>query len=297
MTKTSVIIPFHNDLENLQKCLEALSAQTYPTEDFEIIAVDNGSLGNSDKIKVMYPRVRWLTELQPGSYAARNMGVLHARGSILAFTDADCIPSSKWLHAAITSLEETKATIIGGRIDYVNRLGQTLNIYELFEEEFFLLGKQKYLVDKLGVAATANLVAYKAVFDRVGLFTQGLMSFGDGEWTQRATSKGEVLRYTDFAVVYHPRRNTFRGIFRKARRLAGGRTVLLMREKEPVGHLVADIYRYSILNPRVHRYAFRFPNIKDPIQKLKMFFLVEFLSLANTFEKIRALLGAGSYRG
>ena len=220
--------------------------------------LDNGSSENCREIKGLFPDVRWMEELRPGSYAARNKGVEGARGEIIAFTDADCLPSTSWLVEAVASLEANKATIVGGRVDYLDPIDRKLNIYELFEEQFFLLAKQKYLVEKIGVAATANVVTYRSVFDRVGVFDTGLMSFGDGEWIQRATGKGEVLGYADSAVVYHPRRSTFRAIFRKARRIAEDQINLMRKHKAAPTKYLSDIYRYSVLNPRVHRYALCF---------------------------------------
>jgi len=293
----SVIIPFHDGLDDLRKCLRALGEQTYPADKVEIIAVDNGSAEDTGPVRASHPGVRWLTEPRAGSYVARNAGLLQARGEIVAFTDADCAPSPDWLREAVAALEGAPATIVGGRIDYLNPPDRGLNVFELFEEEFFLLARQKELIERFGVAATANLVAYRAVFDRVGLFDPELKSLGDGEWVKRATGLGEVLRYADAAVVRHPRRDTFRAVFRKMRRIAGGRALLLRKDGESPRRLAADIYRYSVLNPRIQRYALRFPGIRGAGPRFRMFFLIEFLSLANSFEKIRVLLGAPSYRG
>jgi len=297
MDRVSVIIPFRNGLDGLRKCLEALAAQTYPAEAVEIIAIDNGSSEDTARIKADFPAVQWLQEARSGSYAARNLGVRHARGKFIAFTDADCVPAASWLQQAIAALERTQATLIGGRIDYLNPSGRSLNACELFEEEFFLLTRQQHLIERVGVAATANVVADRAVFDRVGFFDPDLKSLGDGEWLQRATRRGEVLRYAEAAIVHHPRRSTLRPIFRKVRRISGGRMLLLKRQHESAGKLFADIYRYSVFCPRIQRYALSFPKIRGLGLRLRMFCLIEFLSLTNTVEKIRVLLGAGSYRG
>jgi hypothetical protein len=147
------------------------------------------------------------------------------------------------------------------------------------------------------VAATANVVAYRAAFDRVGFFNPDLKSLGDGEWIQRATRQGEVLRYADAAVVHHPRRSTVGPILRKVRRIAGGRMLLLKKQRDTAGKLLADLYRYSVFNPRMQRYALCFPRVQGPGLRVRMFLLVEFLSLVNSAEKIRVLLGGGSYRG
>jgi GT2 family glycosyltransferase len=297
MDRVSVIIPFHNGLDGLRRCLAALAAQTYPAESVEIIAVDNGSSESTAQIQADFPGVRWLAEPRSGSYAARNRGVREARGKFIAFTDADCVPAAAWLEEAIKALEGLPATIIGGRIDYLNPTGRSLNACELIEEEFFMLTRQQHLIERVGVAATANVVAVRAVFDRVGFFDPELKSMGDGEWLLRAASQGEVLRYADAALVHHPRRSTLGPVLRKVRRIAGGRTLLLKKQRKSTGELVGDIYRYSVLNPRIQRYALCFPHVRGWGLRWRMFFLVEFLSLVNSAEKLRVLLGGGSYRG
>jgi glycosyltransferase involved in cell wall biosynthesis len=295
--RVSVVIPFHNGLGDLRKCLQALAGQTYPAEAVEVIAVDNGSSEPTGAIQAEFSRVRWLEEPRAGSYLARNRGVQQAQGEFIAFTDADCVPAPGWLAAGIAALETTTATVVGGRIDYLNPDGRGLNACERFEEEFFLLTRQQHLIERVGVAATANVLTRRDVFDRVGLFDADLKSLGDGEWIQRATGKGEILGYADAAVVSHPRRSTLGPVFRKVRRIAGGRTLLLKKQGASGRKLLSDIYRYSVFNPRIQRYAVAFPNLRGLGLRLRMFLLIEFLSLANSAEKIRVLLGAGSYRG
>jgi len=297
MKKVSVIIPFYNSVESLRGCLRALREQTYPPGDFEVIAIDNASTEDVAGIKAEHPGVRWIFESRPGAYHARNHGIRHATGEIIALTDADCIPSPVWLAEAVAALENAPATIIAGRIDYLEPAGRELNVCEVFEEKFFLLTRHRYLAEQLGVVATANVVTYRAVFDRSGFFDSRLMSFGDGEWALRATAQGEVLRYADLALVRHPRRGTFREVQKKSRRLAGDKVVLLRQNKAGPARLVWDLYRYSILNPGVHLYALFFPKLTGVSRRVKMFALMEVLSLVNTAEKIRVWCGGGAFRG
>jgi hypothetical protein len=126
------------------------------------------------------------------------------------------------------------------------------------------------------------------VFDRVGLFDPDLKSLGDGEWVIRATGLGEVLRYADAALVQaSPAAAHFGAVFRKsaAHRGRPGAPFEKGTGKSP-GELAADIYRYSVLNPRIQRYALRFPGSpRGRVLRFRMFFLVEFLSLANSASK------------
>src|SRR5687767_14260928 len=94
----SVIIPVYNDTERLLRCLEALEAQTYPRNRFEVIVVDNGSdVPVADTLNRHAGCAILVTEPRPGGFVARNAGIERASGEILAFTDADCLPAASWL--------------------------------------------------------------------------------------------------------------------------------------------------------------------------------------------------------
>jgi GT2 family glycosyltransferase len=70
---------------------------------------------------------------------------------------------------------------------------------------------------------TANLLAPRTAFDRVGPFNEKLLSGGDGEWCQRAGAEGIAVVYCPEASVGHPARASLAELMRKARRVVGGR--------------------------------------------------------------------------
>ena len=93
----SVVIPVYNDSVRLKTCLQALEAQTYPKEVYEVIVVDNGSDESIEPVVAEFPQARASYETHPGSYAARNKGVSISRGEVLAFTDLDDILAPDWI--------------------------------------------------------------------------------------------------------------------------------------------------------------------------------------------------------
>jgi len=90
----SVIIPTYNRRKTLERCLNALSAQTFPPELFEVIVVDDGSKDDTQKflerLKVPF-RLSHFCEENQGAGAARKLAVEKARGEYLLFINDDTI--------------------------------------------------------------------------------------------------------------------------------------------------------------------------------------------------------------
>ena len=89
MPKVSVIIPTYNRLPMLKEAVNSVLAQHF--EDMELIVVDDGSTdGTAEEMKRYGGRVRLLQHSENrGVSAARNRGVLHAKGKYIAFLDSD----------------------------------------------------------------------------------------------------------------------------------------------------------------------------------------------------------------
>jgi len=87
----SVIIPTYNRKESLLRTLESLARQTYPTERFEVIVVDDGGMDGTESITERnFPfALRYLRQENQGAAVARNEGAQNAQGDILIFLDDD----------------------------------------------------------------------------------------------------------------------------------------------------------------------------------------------------------------
>lgn len=98
----------------------------------------------------------------------------------------------------------------------------------------------------------------KDVFDRVGQFNEQLMSGGDFEWNERATSLGCNIVYSPSAKVTHPSLKTISELLKKERRIAGG--VITRKKMRGEGISVLSLVRN--LFPPV-RVLFRLLKRKD----------------------------------
>ena len=206
----SIIVPVRNGKKTIVKLLAALLAQDYPQSHTEIIIVDNGSQDKTREIVKKYPVVLENENSVKSSYAARNKGLSIAKGAIIAFTDADCIPEKNWISEGVRALIEANADMAGGSITFI--LSAQPSAAEYFNS-LNDLRNDYYIHNKIG-AVTANLFVKANLFSKIGLFPE-VQSGGDTTWTGKALSNGFSLVYVPEAVVYHPT-GKFVGILRRS---------------------------------------------------------------------------------
>jgi glycosyltransferase involved in cell wall biosynthesis len=204
-------------------CLAALERQNYPSGNFEVIVVDNGSIHPVTPYESSTLLTRLVRCNEPGSYAARNRGAHMAGGAVLAFTDADCVPAADWVSAGTAALlAGEELNIIGGEVIVTRpavRNGTALYQHAIgFQQENNILRKR--------FTATANMFCTMEQFLKVGEFDETLLSGGDREWCWRAGERGYVIAYEPKAVVHTEPRTRLRDAVRQARRVAGGRAYL-----------------------------------------------------------------------
>ncbi len=217
----TVIIPAYNDRERLVRCLECLENQTYPSDRYEVLVVDNASDEPIVQLVEPFVRARALFEAKQGSYAARNTGIEQACGEVVAFTDSDCLPQSDWLEAGVRLLTQREGIgLVAGRIEVFCKDPRRPTGAELYDS---VLGfPQQRFVEESGFGATANVFTFKQVIDRVGPFNRQVKSGGDSEWGWRVGAGGFAVIYGDDVVVRHPARETVAELTRKSRRVQKG---------------------------------------------------------------------------
>src|SRR5690606_24352182 len=127
----SVVIPHLNQPEFLRRCLASIKAGTYQPK--EIFVVDNGSSVMPHDICAEAENVTLLREDTPGPGPARNLGVAHASGDILAFIDADCLADPEWLAAAAREMADPTTEILGGDVRIAYSDPNNLTLIEAYE--------------------------------------------------------------------------------------------------------------------------------------------------------------------
>jgi len=128
----SVIIPYYKKRKYIERCIDAVLAQTY--QDFEIILVDDGSQDDvAQLIEEKYSgKVHLIQQENQGVSAARNTGIAAATHDYIAFLDADDYWSPFYLacNAEIIN-NETDVKIIGSH--YTRNRSELQEIYKAIE--------------------------------------------------------------------------------------------------------------------------------------------------------------------
>jgi glycosyltransferase AglE len=225
VNQVSVIVPVRNNPAGLEALLHALLSQTCPREAYQVIVVDNGSRDGTRDVarafEARYPGVvRLLVEnTVANSYAARNMGLRAALGSVIAMTDSDCVPVPAWIEAGLEAL--THADLVGGKVT----LGMPPQPGPADMYDQLIHFRHEHTVPERGAVATANLFVKRSVFDALGPFPTYVSSGVDAIWTSAATRAGFKLSYAPQAEVVHPTRG-FSELMRKQYRLGGGQPAI-----------------------------------------------------------------------
>ena len=230
----SVVVPVRNAGADLGGLIAALREQTVGSDAFEVVVGDDGTTDESTAaIADAHAFVRVVAGRPENSYTARNAAAGAARGSVLAFTDADCRPDPGWLEAGLSALAD--ADVVAGEIRFV--APPRPSIWDLVDIDTFLDQERAVAT---GGAATANLFVRADLFERLGGFNAALPSGGDYDLARRAVQAGARLRYAPAAVVAHPTRGEAGAFLRK-----------LWRTQKSYGARIHDERRVAIRRMRL----------------------------------------------
>jgi len=210
----SVIVPVFNAEKYLMDCINALFAQNYPDEKFQIIMVDNNSTDSSRDIIKQFPRIHLELEKQQGAYSARNRGIRRAEGNILAFTDPDCIPDVNWLKNITAVLQDQNIRIVLGKNLFAGKSKALLMLQEYEAEKAAFVFSGTEPLSYYGY--TNNMAVRSDIFDHIGSFVR-ISRGADVALMRRAVDvfSCESVRYAPDIQVKHSEITSIKAYYRK----------------------------------------------------------------------------------
>jgi glycosyltransferase involved in cell wall biosynthesis len=186
VSAVSVVIPTYNYAHFLPQALESALAQSF--HDIDVWVIDDASTDDTAEVVRPYlkdPRVRYRRIEHAGLAGARNAGVRMSAAPLVALLDADDI----WLPHKL----QLQLPMFDGRPDvgvvYARRLLMDPDGEDLpFEQPVLFRGRVLSEVFLNNFVCASSAIIRRSVFDRLGLFDDGLPMAEDYElWLRVAT--------------------------------------------------------------------------------------------------------------
>jgi poly-beta-1,6-N-acetyl-D-glucosamine synthase len=173
--KVSVIVPFRNEVNNLERIFDALQSQSYP--NFEVIFInDHSSDGSLKKIEMLNSRPENGLSLKilnliykEGKKAAIAEGIAKSSGEIILTTDADCWFDEGWIQQMVQPFSTNAIQMVTGPVILEGK--SFLQKCQRIEfGAIMVVSAVLVTAKKPAMANGANLAYRKSAFERVNGF-------------------------------------------------------------------------------------------------------------------------------
>ena len=217
--KISVVIPVYNEEKHITACIDALIHNTRRPD--EILLADGGSSDRTRMLASKFSEVTILENPRKTAAAGRNVGIRHAKGDIIAFTDGDCIVEKDWLEEIEKAFVRYKLDGLGGKVitapfenkyeEYWGTLAWKLIMN--FGDEAYQV-REKKLNDAF---VTANCAYSKKLLKQIKGFNLWFANNAeDVDLCWRALNQNAKLMYIPSVVIKAHSVTTLKGIKQKS---------------------------------------------------------------------------------
>ncbi len=196
----SVIIPAYNSAKTIEKTLQSVFDQDYPS--IEIIVVNDGSTDNTDEILSKYTdKIQYYKQINSGVSVARNFGYSKAKGEYIQYLDADDLLAKGKLTKQVNALKETGADVsYGDWTKFSEADGKMLEL-ETIEKQMGTRPEIE-LYTNFWVPLAALLYTRK-ITDKIGTWNITLPVIQDARYALDAAIHRAKFTYTSGVMAYY----------------------------------------------------------------------------------------------
>jgi len=198
LPKVTVVVPTHARPELLRILLDSMTKLTYLASQLEVIVVHNKtddrveSVVNECARTAPFP-IRYFRVIYDGRNPnpSRKLGVSKATGSIIAFTDDDCVVTPEWVTSGVACFRPGIGIVQGRTLP---NLDQPRRLLEHTIE----------ITEETGFYETCNIFYRKEALEEKGAFADDPIYFGeDTVLGLNVKERGYALTFCEEALVYH----------------------------------------------------------------------------------------------
>jgi glycosyltransferase involved in cell wall biosynthesis len=202
----SVVIITRSRARWVRGCLEHLYRQDYP-QSFEIIVVDSSSNEKTQRVLDDFPEVRRarIPDGRNNMPQARNLGILHSRGDVIAFLDDDSYAHPTWLSQLMKHYAAPDVGGVGGRLIDPTRplFGEGVGAIRLYPHVQFTCNFTVDTVDPIDVdwLTGGNMSFRRSALQEIGKFDHRYTGWNSME----EVDVGVRVKQAEYRLVYEPR--------------------------------------------------------------------------------------------
>ena len=189
--------------------------------------VDDGSSDSTGDVVSSYSGVRLISQANAGPAAARNRGALEAKGTIILFTDDDCVPTSDWLAAMTKPFEDPDVVAVKGAYRTRQKSLVARFVQADYEDRYRLMATLPEIdfVDTYAAAFRRDRFLEMNGYDT----TFPVACAEDIELSYRMSERGWKMKFVPTAIVYHTHPDKFWLYMKKKYKFAFWRMLALRK--------------------------------------------------------------------
>jgi len=256
--KLSIIIAAKNEEENIISLFDSLEKSNYPTENFEVIIVDDNSSDNTAELVQSrvsgnnnYTFIKAGNKEFESKKGALSIGIKSAKYNFIVITDADCKPEPSWLNEMASALDYGYDFVFGpAPIQQGRTLVEKLSAFENLRNTYLTIAAVGL---NMPYSAAARSFAFrKTSFERIGGYSKTTETLsGDDDLLLREAVKNKMLIGTVIqpdSLVYSSAPKNFEHYFQQKKRHLQTSFHYLIKQKIFLGfwHLMNLISLLSI---------------------------------------------------
>ncbi len=304
--EVSVIIPAYGIARFIQETLDSVFTQTF--SNYEVIIVNDGSPDTEDFEASLRPycdRIVYIKQENRGAAAARNRGLIEARGQFIAFLDGDDLWMPNYLEEQLDFMKCGNYDLVYADAFIIGEsplAGRTFMQTAPSEGEVTV---RSLLTAKCNVITSGVLARRRAILD-VGLFDEGLRNSHDFDLWIRLAKAGVRLSYQRKVLLqYRCHENSLSGdainnvvrqlrVYEKIERTYD----LSPEERSDVSRMVESLHaELEVETGRLQLLEGNFTNAREAFKKANTYYGSFKLRLTILFLRLSPRLLLAIYRG
>jgi succinoglycan biosynthesis protein ExoA len=198
----SVIVPCYNEEATIRKLLDALFAQTYPTEKMEVVISDGMSTDGTREAIAAFRREHGDLSVRVVENRARtipsglNQAIRESRGGIIVRLDAHSMPIPEYVERCVAAHLAGKGENVGGvweiRPGAETRIAESISFAAAHPlgagDALYRVGATEGAVDTVPFGSFR-----RELVDRIGMFDESLLANEDYEFNARVRGAGGTV--------------------------------------------------------------------------------------------------------